>query len=548
MVDFLNTCIFVSSTLLLNRCFFKCFTQITGKIENLLSELVCLYLRIYSFGRGEIIRNFGLEVNTNMTSVVGRILGPPQLKLGGPGGKSTKVTVDGKRQWNLVGKSVVEGKIIDKWAIIDFSYRPNHAEEIVGRNNFILNLIRRCRSLGMHMDDPVLCRSASMYQLTNPEELYRSLEQVTTEAQSKSGRGQLQLLVCVMEEQHPGYKYLKWISETKLGVVTQCCLSNLAYNGMDQYLANLAIKINAKLGGSNVELFDKLPCFKDQGHVMFIGADVNHPGARDRSSPSIAAVVATVNWPAANRYIGKLHGQAHRCEQIVNFVDMCMELVDSYARLNRVKPAKIVIFRDGVSEGQFDMVLNKELLLLKQAFEGRDYFPTLTLIIAQKRHQTRLFPDDKNFAGNIPPDDRNFTGNIPPGTVVDTKIVHPFEFDFYLCSHYGSKGTSKPTHYHVLWDEHNFTSDELQSMIYNMCFTFARCTKPVSLVPPVYYADLAAYRGRLYQDAAVMAGVTPSSASTASSSFTSCSSSVTTTIDENWFRLHSNLENYMFFV
>jgi len=27
--------------------------------------------------------------------------------------------------------------------------------------------------------------------------------------------------------------------------------------------------------------------------------------------------------------------------------------------------------------------------------------------------------------------------NIPPGTTVDTGIVSPEGFDFYLCSHYG---------------------------------------------------------------------------------------------------------------
>lgn len=29
------------------------------------------------------------------------------------------------------------------------------------------------------------------------------------------------------------------------------------------------------------------------------------------------------------------------------------------------------------------------------------------------------------------------SGNIPAGTTVDTSITHPFEFDFYLCSHAG---------------------------------------------------------------------------------------------------------------
>ena len=29
------------------------------------------------------------------------------------------------------------------------------------------------------------------------------------------------------------------------------------------------------------------------------------------------------------------------------------------------------------------------------------------------------------------------SGNVPPGTIVDTDITHPTEFDFFLCSHAG---------------------------------------------------------------------------------------------------------------
>ncbi|KAI7998400.1 Protein argonaute 2 [Camellia lanceoleosa] len=171
---------------------------------------------------------------------------------------------------------------------------------------------------------------------------------------------------------------------------------------------------------------------------------------------------------------------------------MCLDLVNTYARLNKVKPKKIVVFRDGVSESQFDMVLNEELQDLKNAIYEGNYCPTITLVVTQKRHHTHLFLENEREGGA--------SSNMPPRTVVDTTIVHPFEFDFYLCSHHGNLGTSKPTHYYVLWDEHNFTSDKLQKLIYDLCFTFARCTKHVSLVPPVYYADLVAYQGRLFQE------------------------------------------------
>jgi hypothetical protein len=33
------------------------------------------------------------------------------------------------------------------------------------------------------------------------------------------------------------------------------------------------------------------------------------------------------------------------------------------------------------------------------------------------------------------------------------------------------QGTSRPAHYHVLWDENNFSADEIQSLTNNLCYT-----------------------------------------------------------------------------
>ncbi|KAL3833779.1 hypothetical protein ACJIZ3_008515 [Penstemon smallii] len=465
----------------------------------------------------DVNKNFSIGVDMNMTKVTGRVLGPPTLKLGGP--SSVKVDAE-KCQWNLVRKSVVDGISVDRWVLLDFTGGARWNDARLNADAFVDNLINRSRNLGVRIEYPLLYKRTNMDEFSSVNKLEKLFQGVVEEA-SRINKEKLQIIVCVMTEKHHGYKDLKLLTETQIGIVTQCCLSPPANKANDQYLANLCLKINAKLGGSNFELTGKFPHFKAEDHVMFIGADVNHPAPMNASCPSIAAVVGTVNWPAANRYAARVSPQAHRTEKIVNFGAICSDLINTYARLNNVKPNKIVIFRDGVSEGQFDMVLGQELYDIKNAVCGGHYQPDITFVIAQKRHQTRLFVENERDGGA--------SGNIPPGTVVDTTIVHPFEFDFYLSSHYGGIGTSKPTHYYVLWDENRFTSDSMQQLIYHLCFTFARCTKPVSLVPPVYYADLVAYRGRMFQEAMQ-------------------NQQHTASFDASLYNLHADLEDVMFFV
>jgi eukaryotic translation initiation factor 2C len=50
----------------------------------------------------------------------------------------------------------------------------------------------------------------------------------------------------------------------------------------------------------------------------------------------------------------------------------------------------------------------------------------------------------------------------------------------------------------VLYDENKFNADLLQVLTNNLCYTYARCTRSVSIVPPAYYAHLAAFRARYY--------------------------------------------------
>ncbi|KAH0463739.1 hypothetical protein IEQ34_006525 [Dendrobium chrysotoxum] len=438
-------------------------------------------------------KEFKLNISKEMTQLQGRILQPPKLKLGDGGHIRDLTPTRQDRQWNFINSHVAEGSQIKRWALISFGGTSEQRSSIP---NFINQLSHRCQQSGIMLNKNTIITPLfeQMKILNNVPALDSKLRKI-----HEASSGNLQFMIFVMEKKHKGYADLKRIAETGIGVVSQCCLySNLAKLS-SQFLANLALKINAKLGGSNVALYNTIPCqfpriFDDDEPAIFMGADVTHPHPLDDSSPSVAAVVASMNWPAANKYIPRMRSQTHRQEIIEELEQMVYELLEDFLASVHKLPTKIIFFRDGVSETQFQKVLKDELRAIQMACSKfPDYKPSITFAVVQKRHHTRLFMNQKVHFGDE---------NIPPGTVVDTVITHPREFDFYLCSHWGMKGTSRPTHYHVLWDENKFKSDEFQKLIHDLCYTFVRCTKPVSLVPPAYYAHLAAYRGRLYLERA----------------------------------------------
>ncbi|KAI7998409.1 Protein argonaute 2 [Camellia lanceoleosa] len=253
---------------------------------------------------GDVSQNFEIEVEKNMTRVLGRVIEPPNLKLGTPNGNVNVLRINDrdKCQWNLLGKAVVGGKPLEHWALIDFSSYDRYR---LNPSHFVQNLRNRCRNLGIRVEEPVVHRFTNMNEFSSIVAIQKLLHNVVEKASQKC-KSQLQLIVYVMSARHDAYKYLKWVSETQIGVLTQCCLIGNANKGNTQYLANLALKINGKIGGSNVELNGLLPGFEGDEHVMFVGANVNLLGAFNASCPSIAAVVATINWLAANCYAARV--------------------------------------------------------------------------------------------------------------------------------------------------------------------------------------------------------------------------------------------------
>ncbi|KAF5915309.1 hypothetical protein HPG69_011774 [Diceros bicornis minor] len=440
-------------------------------------EEISKLMRSASFNTDPYVREFGIMVKDEMTDVTGRVLQPPSILYGGRN-KAIATPVQGV--WDMRNKQFHTGIEIKVWAIACFAPQRQCTE--VHLKSFTEQLRKISRDAGMPIQgQPCFCKYAQGADSVEP--MFRHL---------KNTYAGLQLVVVILPGKTPVYAEVKRVGDTVLGMATQCVQMKNVQRTTPQTLSNLCLKINVKLGGVNNILLPqgRPPVF--QQPVIFLGADVTHPPAGDGKKPSIAAVVGSMD-AHPNRYCATVRVQQHRQEIIQDLAAMVRELLIQFYKSTRFKPTRIIFYRDGVSEGQFQQVLHHELLAIREACIKleKDYQPGITFIVVQKRHHTRLFCTDKNERVGK-------SGNIPAGTTVDTKITHPTEFDFYLCSHAGIQGTSRPSHYHVLWDDNRFSSDELQILTYQLCHTYVRCTRSVSIPAPAYYAHLVAFRARYH--------------------------------------------------
>ncbi|KAF5400817.1 Argonaute 3 RISC catalytic component [Paragonimus heterotremus] len=290
------------------------------------------------------------------------------------------------------------------------------------------------------------------------------------------------------------YGEIKRLSDIRFGIRTQCVRDRTLKK--PNVMQNLLLKINGKLGGTNW-ILPELTHNHPGDRFMVFGADVTHPSPTQAQElrKSVAAVTGSISLDLM-RYAAVVRQQAttRSADRVIREIidqmeSMMEELLKCYIRKHDF-PTKLIFYRDGVSEGQFQTVLTEELRAIQNACTKLrpDYQPAITYIVVQKRHHIRFMPEK--------PDPRNRTGNVDPGTVVDRDVTHHREFDFYLCSAEGIQGTSKPAKYHVLYDDSNWSSDALQAFTFYLCHAYMRCSRSVSYPAPTYYSHLTAFRAR----------------------------------------------------
>ncbi|KAL5239075.1 hypothetical protein ACI65C_006486 [Semiaphis heraclei] len=271
-------------------------------------------------------------------------------------------------------------------------------------------------------------------------------------------------------------------------------LKNVQKNNLS-ICTKIAIQINCKLGGAPwlvtipkkvivFEYFSSSTVFTYnnifQG-MMIVGFDVCHDS--QRKNISFGALVSTMD-DSHTSYFSCVEPHENGEELSVHFATGITKALAKYRSKNGALPTSIVVYRDGVGEGQISHVHKTEVRLLQTACEqvyGPNSVP-FAFVIVTKRISARFFA----------PTNRGLE-NPRPGTIIDTVVTDPTKYDFFLVSQHVKQSTVTPTHYQVIEDTLRLPPDIMQRLTFKLTHMYYNWSGTVRVPAPCQLAHKLAF-------------------------------------------------------
>ncbi|XP_068166185.1 piwi-like protein 2 [Antennarius striatus] len=411
------------------------------------------------------LSQWGLELTSDILLIKGRTLPAETIFLQ----SSTFITGD-DTYWSkqIVRNPSISSIPLSIWAIFYPRRCAVQAEDLISIFNKVAGAI------GMRLERPI--------RVELPDDRTETyIKSIHTELAREP---KMQLVVCIIVGSRDDlYGAIKKLCCVQSPISSQ--VINARTISQPQRLMSVAqmilLQINCKMGG---ELWTVGVPLK---HLMVVGVDVHHDISKKRQS--VMGFVASLNSSLTHWY-SRVTFQTPNQELISGFRVCFLAALQKYYEVNHNLPDKIVVYRDGVSDGQLKMVELYEIPQLIDCFEKYpNYEPKFVFIVVQKRINTTIYSCNEAAS--------NF-GTPRPGTVLDHTLTRREWVDFYLMAHHIRNGCGLPTHYICLYNTANLSPYHMQRLTFKLCHLYWNWPGTVRVPAPCKYAHKLAYLSGQY--------------------------------------------------
>ncbi|XP_054007565.1 piwi-like protein Siwi isoform X1 [Hylaeus anthracinus] len=401
------------------------------------------------------LTEWNLKLDERLTNVEGRILPPENIVVGGNRQCSAGQFADWTRE--LHNKPMFNAAKLSNWVVICTNQGRRDME------NFVRTLQESASGMGCRFESPRFCEIRDDRSNTYSETLERIMSTSNPD-----------LVFCVVSNNRADrYSAIKKKCTVDRPVPSQVFLTkNLRSKGVRSIATKVAIQLVCKLGGAPWTVL--LPPI----NLMVIGFDVCHdPTDKGRD---YGAMVASLD-KNLTRYFSAVNPHTSGEELSNEFSINITKALYTYKELNKALPSHIVIYRDGVGEGQVPYIYSHEVEQIKSKLSkiyGDPALVKMAFVVVTKRINTRFFYNQNN---------------PPPGTIVDDVVTDPMKYDFYVVSQSVRQGTVTPCSYNVIADSTGWRADQMQRLTYKLTHMYYNWSGTVKVPAPCQYAHKLAF-------------------------------------------------------
>nr|XP_009930781.1 PREDICTED: piwi-like protein 1 isoform X1 [Opisthocomus hoazin] len=403
------------------------------------------------------LRGWGLRFDSNLLSFTGRVVQGEKILQSGKAFEYNPQLAHWSKETR--GVPLICAKPLDNWLLI---YTRRNYDVA---NTLLQNLFKVTPSMGIRMN------KATMIEVDDRTDAYvKALQQSVTPDTN--------IAVCILSSSRKDkYDAIKKYLCIDCPIPSQCVVARTLSKPQTAMAiaTKIALQMNCKMGGElwSVEIPLK--------QVMIVGIDCYHDTLSGKHS--IAGFVASLNQ-TMTRWFSRCAVQG-RGQELVDGLKACLQAaLRDWFKWNKYLPSRIIVYRDGVGDGQLNTLVNYEVPQFLDCLKsvGKDYNPRLTVIVVKKRVNTRFFAQ---CAGTLK--------NPPPGTVVDVEVTRPEWYDFFIVSQAVRDGCVAPTHYNVIYDTSKLKPDHLQRLTYKLCHMYYNWSGVIRVPAPCQYAHKLAF-------------------------------------------------------
>jgi aubergine-like protein len=287
------------------------------------------------------------------------------------------------------------------------------------------------------------------------------------------------------------YSKLKFYTQEQKGIVTQFIKNKSLKKNALSVISNILIQMNTKIGG--------ISCIADFNenikklNLMIVGVDSSGYEDNGKLYQNISFCASLDEY--FTNYVNKkstvkIEDYDNTNLPIANFMEVALA---EYFKVNKRFPGGVIIYRQGISQGQKNY-LRTEIEQLHKIFNGeseqkcyKDIKIKYYYVLVNKKPTLKFF-EESTFNKRNRNNDKGIYDNPDSGLLICDKLITSDKFEYYIQPQKVTQGTATPTCFQVEYGNMN-CPEILPKLTFDLCFLYSNWRGPVRVPAPLKYAE-----------------------------------------------------------